>query len=268
MRATTTVTDRRSCTLCLRRTNELGCASRLIQARRALLSALNSGARRLVVELPLPAPSRPLTECVRTPDDALFPGGMQQKFRDGMRPLVETLLDGVAVEGDAPAFLGLLESESDGLGVWSCQAFTLVTAVGDQTFRPFKRLMAGEFGKRVLDDSHCVVLVNPYYTRAANVGQLWEVGLRREAESLLDNGGWRTAYALRPVRAEGGGARRRQRGAALLCKPSLEDPFALWPTSGEWDLQVGEVAAVFSQDEAPSSAEVRRALDEVARAPA
>ena len=42
-----------------------------------------------------------------------------------LKPIVADMVEGYGAE-----YLGVLESKSDGLGVWSADAFTLVTCVG------------------------------------------------------------------------------------------------------------------------------------------
>eukprot|EP00793_Prasinoderma_coloniale_P001071 PRCOL_00006062-RA len=237
------------------------------QARRALLGALGGSAPaqgvRLTVELPLPAPGRALTECVRPADDALFPGGMRQRFRDSLRPMVDEMLDGMP---GAPRFVGCLEDAADGIGVWSCEDYTVVTYVGDQTFAPFRALMNGQYGERPTRANHAIILVNPYWSEAANVGQPWQFELREDARRLMaPSTDWRACYALRPVRAEGRGIRAQAGAQALLHRHSLEHDWVLCRTSGEWDLQVCADVPLAAWSAEPAAAEVRSALAEAAR---
>jgi len=67
------------------------------------------GLRRLSVTLPLPLPGD-AARSVAVPDDALFPGGQQQRFR-ALAPCVDALF-----EGYDPSFKGLVDAPQDGAG--------------------------------------------------------------------------------------------------------------------------------------------------------
>ena len=176
--------------------------------------------RRITIELPIPTPGR---DDVIPPDRNYdWPGGMRQRFRY-LRPLVDDLLEGYDAK-----FLGMLESESDGIGVWSSDRgqFTLVTLVSDVTFASFARLCRGEAVSRVLDPNHAIVVVNPGWTTWTNVGNFWERGLKDEAKRLIDDTDWLCVYSLRAVQTNRGvhGLLRRQHPGLWELFPAEEDP--------------------------------------------
>lgn len=193
------------------------------------------------------------------------------------------------VEGYGAEYLGVLESNSDGLGVWSADAFTLVTCVlwrghtppardgggtdarssfvGNPTFHAFARLMAGDYGSRPLDPEHTMVLVNPYFTAPRDIGQPWDRRLREEADAIINGRQWDWIYCVRPCRGSRSEFGRPARRGVL----ALEYPgeWALWESDGgEGDQRGGyEVLAdalvLAGGRDRPTDAEVVRALDGV-----
>jgi hypothetical protein len=161
---------------------------------RTAAKAGEDGWTRLMVELPLLPPGGSLSDRLRPDSDALWPGGVTQRHRVAMRPLAEELLSGYGA-----TFQGTIDVGQ--MGVWSSQSASL-TAVGfvaDLSFLPFAKLARGEYGSAPTRPGHTLLLLNPRLTTAANIGQPWERGLRREARALLDEGGWRYIYAARAL---------------------------------------------------------------------
>jgi hypothetical protein len=80
------------------------------------------------------------------------------------------------LEGYDAEFVGMLESPADGVGVWSAAAAaaTVVANVNNATFAPFARLCAGDFGSRVLQPGHLLIVVNHGWTTSRDIGQLWQ----------------------------------------------------------------------------------------------
>ena len=120
------------------------------------------------------------------------------------------------------SFVGMLEAEADGVGVWSTPDMTAVVNVTNATMRPFVDLAEGKYGQRVTQPGHfllaincqwtsskCVVVEGLFVWRGAHthfcvvrdVGQLWDMQLRRRAAALVDDTAppWKTLYALQPV---------------------------------------------------------------------
>lgn len=238
-------------------------------ARRATLAAMSDGARRIKVCLPLPpagtAPAvMPDAPC-RPREDLVYSGGMRQRFADALQPLVDTCL----FEGMDTEYLGVLEDKADGMGVWSSPKFTAVAHVGDQTFPVFLKLLNGEYGSRVLDPGHAIVLINPYFTSSQNIGQPWEAELRQEAKKHLDDAGWVTAYALTPVRSQSAARlgvlskRAHDRGWRLHLATEAGWNGAAWgePVANAWH---EDYCASWSTERAPPLDQVRAALTEAA----
>ena len=117
-----------------------------------MLRALREGAtsgdasvpRRVRVELPLPAD--------RDTDDLVYlglhgqaadwSGGMQQRFRVTKGYVEDAMLDGYDHE-----YLGLLDRDADGMGVWRVgENMTAVAHPSDVTVGFFLRLLRGEYG--------------------------------------------------------------------------------------------------------------------------
>ena len=190
------------------------------------------------------------------------------------------------VEGYGAEYLGVLESKSDGLGVWSADAFTLVTCVGahprdleegltrapasfvgNPTFKAFARLMAGDYGSRPTDPEHTMVLVNPYFTAPRDIGQPWERRLREEADAIINGRDWTWTYCVRPCRGSRGELGRPARRGVLAFEYPGE--WALWESDGgerdqRGDYEVAADALVLAGGrDRPTDAEVVRALDGV-----
>lgn len=156
--------------------------------------------RRIAIELPYLPPGSDLSAALQPEDYARWPGGLQQRQRAGLLPMVEAML-----EGYAPTFLGLLDV---GMGVWSFAdgRCTAVSHVSDLSFAAFDRLCSGDYGARPTRADHTLLLINPRFSCAANVGQPWDRRLRLRAKGLLDDAGWRMAFSAMPL-GDGGGIR-------------------------------------------------------------
>ena len=109
-----------------------------------------------------------------------WPGGVAQQHRNGLRPVADELLRGYDAE-----FAGLIEV---GTGVWRCgPSMTAVSHVSWANFRAYAKLRAGEFGEAPTRSDHTILLLNPSSRLSvANIGQPWDVDLRREAARLLE----------------------------------------------------------------------------------
>ena len=79
-----------------------GARSALRYARDAARSG--GGWNRLMIELPLPPPGCALDDRIRPDSDAVWPGGVTQRHRVAMRPLVDGLLSGYD-----PKYLGTID---------------------------------------------------------------------------------------------------------------------------------------------------------------
>ena len=158
---------------------------------------------RLTLHLPLPSPSYPKgdNDLIREFDESEWPGGIQQKFR-ALRPLIESLVDGFG----SPQFVGMLESPADGIGVWTLfnGGATLATLVTNATFSPFARLCSGDFGARVLEDRHVLLVVNPSWTASKDIGQFWDKELKRKAAQIIDDTEWTALHHFEDVRTAKG----------------------------------------------------------------
>lgn len=148
------------------------------------------------IQLPLPHPGA--EDRIQLLDESEFPGGVLQVFRK-LRPLVEDLLLGYDAE-----FVGMLESDADGVGVWRCQDMTVVVNVNNQTFAPFARLCDGDFGGRPTEAGHLVIAVNCAWTSAADIGQFWDRDLKARARRLIEERPWLDLYHLFALRTAGG----------------------------------------------------------------
>ncbi|KAI7840534.1 hypothetical protein COHA_005690 [Chlorella ohadii] len=101
----------------------------------------------------------------------------------------------------------MLESPADGIGVWRAAGgdMTVVAQVGNLNFAPFARLCAGEFGGAPLDPGHTLLVVNPTWTRSADIGQLWDRKLKAAAAALIDDpAAWLPLYHLWDLRTAKG----------------------------------------------------------------
>lgn len=76
------------------------------------------------------------------------------------------------------SFVGMLEAEADGVGVWSTRDMTAVVNVTNATMRPFVDLAEGVYGARVTQAGHLLLAVNCQWTKSKCVGGVcgWWVG--------------------------------------------------------------------------------------------
>eukprot|EP00887_Chlorella_sp_A99_P004970 scaffold4.g4970.t1 len=134
---------------------------------------------------------------------------------------------------------------------------TVVAQVSNPTFAPFVRLCAGEFGSRVLEWGHMLVVVNPSWTRSQDIGQLWDSQLRAAAAALIDDPTrpWTPIYHLWDVRTAAG-------ATGLLFRAWPHD-WQLYSTSGHAH-PADALGAPPLQEAAdqPSAEEQRRLLNE------
>ena len=209
--------------------------------------------RRVRVELPLPPADMDTDAMVYLGlhgQAADWSGGMQQRLR-----VTKALIDGEGglLDGYADAkYLGLLDRDADGMGVWTLgEDLTIVTHPSDTTMRYFLDLCRGEYGNRVRDDSHVLCAVNAFWSgdgasAGDRVGQPWELGLKREAKEVLTrDGDWDVVYCARRIRSAAGveGTLRRA-----------------WP--GPWRLFDAEgVTLVMERASQPSNREMAEALN-------
>jgi hypothetical protein len=68
----------------------------------------------------------------------------------------------------------MLESDADGVGVWSTADTTLVAQVNNATFEPFAQLCDGKYGVKPTLPEHTVLAVNPAWTDSRDIGQPWD----------------------------------------------------------------------------------------------
>ena len=169
----------------------------LTGARAALRCARDAARRgepswdRLLLELPLVPPTCTLDSTLQVGGEATWPGGVTQRHRIALRPMAEELFKGYDATYHGTIDVGQM-------GVWSMTDLTAVGFVADLSFKPFLQLTQGGFGDAPTRPGHTLLLINPRLTRAANIGQLWEGALRRDAEQILGEG-WRWIYAARPL---------------------------------------------------------------------
>jgi len=209
-----------------------GARSMLRKAREANARG-EAGWRRLSIELPYLPPGVDLNSQLQPDDLARWPGGLEQRHRDGLRPLADAMFSGYD-----SSFAGLIDV---GMGVWSVgRDMTAVSHASDLTFREFEKLCSGEFGEGPTRPDHTILLVNPRFSGdASKIGQPWERGLRARAAERLGEG-WRRIYCCRPI-GDGGGVRgsggkyvgsvlSSESWGAALCTPEGEclERFADW----------------------------------------
>ncbi|GBF99833.1 hypothetical protein Rsub_12948 [Raphidocelis subcapitata] len=132
-------------------------------------------------------------------DEGDWPGGQAQRFR-AWRKFVEPLLDGYP-----SSFLGMLESPSDGLGVWQLPDMVVAGLVVNATFPAFARLCAGDFGAQPTRPDQAVVVAADW-TRADDIGQPWDRTTSRAARELIDDAEWRHLYSAKMLRTAKGRA--------------------------------------------------------------
>lgn len=191
------------------------------QARR-----VEGGPWRLLLDVPLPvaagisASGLPLEQApFSVNDEGDWPGGAAQRFR-ALRQVVEPLLDGYGA-----SFLGMLESPSDGLGVWRAPGLVVAGVVTNATFPAFARLADGDYGDAPGRPDEAL-LVAAEWTRARDIGQPWDWALRERSRELLDGGGWRPLYTARMVRTG--------RGRAYGCLTAAwGEPWRLYGSAGD-----------------------------------
>ena len=76
------------------------------------------------------------------------------------------MLDGYDAE-----FVGMLDRDAEGIGVWKCgEGMTTLTHPSDVTASFFLALLRGEYGARVLDPAHLVVVVNGSWSGGVRPG--------------------------------------------------------------------------------------------------
>jgi hypothetical protein len=200
------------------------------------------------VELPLPPADVDTDELVYLGyqgQGADWSGGMQQRLRVTKRIVEESMLDGYQYE-----YLGLLDRDADGMGVWKCgESMTAVAHAADTTAGFFLALLRGDYGARVKDPGHVTVAVNAFWTGSGEmVGQPWEFGLKKEAKAVLGRAGdWEKVYVCRRVRSAAGveGTLRR----------SWPEPWQLFDAAG--------VTLVMARAEEPGIREIAEALNKV-----
>ena len=147
-------------------------------ARAALRHAREQEWRLVSIELPYLPPNVAISD--RLQPQPPWPGGVAQQHRNGLRPVADELLLGYDAE-----FAGLIEI---GTGVWRCgPSMTAVSHVSWANFRAYAKLRNGEFGEAPTRSDHTILLLNPSSRLSvANIGQPWDVDLRREAARLLE----------------------------------------------------------------------------------
>mmetsp|Transcript_18608 Transcript_18608/g.52316 ORF Transcript_18608/g.52316 Transcript_18608/m.52316 type:complete len:354 (-) Transcript_18608:312-1373(-) len=114
-------------------------------------------------------------------DESDWPGGMQQRFR-ALRPQVDQLIEGYPDS----KFLGLLEADADGVGLWTCGAdMTLCGQVTNPTFPTLVKLLDGGYGSRVIAPGHTIIAINPSWGNSGEIGQFWERSLKKRAAEIM-----------------------------------------------------------------------------------
>jgi hypothetical protein len=177
-------------------------------------------------------------------------GGMAQRFR-----VTKGLIDDYVLDGYENDYLGLLDRDADGMGVWRVGGgdsgghdCTLLTHAADTTGEFLIKLIEGEYGSAVAKDTHLIVVVNAFWTGSGeNVGQPWEFALRKKAREVLNttNGGWEKVYCARRVRSAAG-----VEGTLVRRWPS---PWRLWDDCG--------VEVVLETNDEPSNRQIATALN-------
>ena len=230
-----------------------GAASEARAVIRLLREAASDGEpcpRRVRVELPLPLAdldSDALAFAGLHGQASDWSGGMAQRFR-----ATKGLIDAFVLDGYENEYLGLLDRDADGMGVWKIGSAerhdaTLVTHPADTTFGFFLKLLDGEYGARVASEEHLVVVVNAFWSgNGQKVGQPWELNLRRRAREVLGHEtDWEKVYCARRCRSAAGveGTLRRA-----------------WP--GPWHLFDAEgVRVVLETESEPSNRAIAEALN-------
>lgn len=175
--------------------------------------------RRVRVELPLPLAdldSDALAFAGLHGQASDWSGGIDQRFR-----VTKGLIDAFVLDGYENEYLGLLDRDADGMGVWKiggsitggAHDATLVTHPSDTTAGFFLKLLDGEYGARVAENDHLIIVVNAFWSGSGEkVGQPWEFALRRRAREVLSvkaengttNQNWEKVYCARRCRSAAG----------------------------------------------------------------
>ncbi len=235
-----------------------GAASEARAVIRLLREAASDGEpcpRRVRVELPLPLAdldSDALAFAGLHGQASDWSGGMGQRFR-----VTKGLIDAFVLDGYENEYLGLLDRDADGMGVWKVGGSrqtrhdaTLITHPADTTFGFFLKFLEGGYGARVADAAHLVIVVNAFWSgNGEKVGQPWELNLRRRAREVLGaesgRGDWEKVYCARRCRS-GAGVEGTLRRA--------------WP--GAWRLFDAEgVRVVLETETEPSNRAIAEALN-------
>jgi len=183
------------------------CSEAAIEARNVLRSLRENRdglpSKRVRVELPLPREDKG--------DEIVWLGlhGQAVDWRGGIserlaktKVVVENMLSGYGFQ-----YLGLLDKDADGMGLWTAtEDMTVVAHPSDTTMQFFVNLLRGEYGKRVVNDqAHFLVVVNGFWSgNGEKVGQPWQFQLRKEAKEYLTNGWWEKVYSCRRTRSAAG----------------------------------------------------------------
>ena len=216
--------------------------------------------RRVRVELPLPLAdldSDALAFAGLHGQASDWSGGIDQRFR-----VTKGLIDAFVLDGYENEYLGLLDRDADGMGVWKiggsnsggAHDATLVTHPSDTTAGFFLKLLDGAYGARVAECDHLINVVNAFWSGSGErVGQPWEFALRRRAREVLSvkpdektgRNNWEKVYCARRCRSAAGveGTLRRA-----------------WP--GSWRLFDAEgVRVVLEAETEPSNRAIAEALN-------
>ena len=179
-------------------------------------------------------------------------GGLGQRFR-----VTKGLIDDYVLDGYENEYLGLLDRDADGMGVWRVGGgsegegghdCTVVTHPADTTAGFFLKLLDGEYGKAVTKSNHLIVVVNAFWSGSGEkVGQPWEFGLREQAKQVLSvkDGGWEKVYCARRCRSASG-------VEGTLCR-KWPEPWRLFNTEG--------VRVVLETNDEPSNRQIAEALN-------
>ena len=180
----------------------------LRENRRAKTDVVST--KRVRVELPLPRESE---------DDRIvwlglhgqasdWSGGMSERLAK-TKIVVEHMLSGYAFR-----YLGLLDKDAEGMGLWTAtEDMSIVAHPSDTTIVPFfLNLLRGEYGERVVNErEHFLVVVNGFWSgNGEKVGQPWQFRLREEAKEYLatdtigEEKRWEKVYSCRRARSAAG----------------------------------------------------------------
>ena len=132
--------------------------------------------RRVRVELPLPLAdldSDALAFAGLHGQASDWSGGINQRFR-----VTKGLIDAFVLDGYENEYLGLLDRDADGMGVWKIGGSmpgekhdaTLVTHPADTTAGFFLKLLDGDYGARVAEKEHLIIVVNAFWSGSGGEG--------------------------------------------------------------------------------------------------